>query len=429
MQMNAKHIPLYLFIIAILIRLGYAWVNYDQLVEGDAQGYIHTANQMLSGEDFIPFWPPGLPMMLVPGIALLGDEVWVHALVMLLVFCIGARLFYQGLRRHLKPKQLNLILAVFTVYPAFIHHAVSPLTHLPVAVCLLGLFGALINGKNIWKAGIWLGIAVMIRPATAALLPVVLFILWKQHRPAKSWAISLLPLFTFMAIWQSWTFSMNGHWVWMNEANSMNVFLGNNPDTPLYRSWWLGSHPETENPDFATYTQIRSEINELPLSEQGSAYIREAVNHVVDRPDLFIIRTLNRIRCFFAFDTFSGAAIRDKLPRLSGLFLLLDAMCYVGLGVMILFILFSREAYRPEFSLQLGGLIILAYALPYFLTISHPTYHLPLVPLVVLSVSSSFRQMSVKKTAMSKWGYVIIILFLFIQLEWVIMMADRWLSI
>ena len=425
-MVNEKRIPFYLFILAILIRIGYAWLNYDHLVEGDAYGYVYTANEMLSGEDFIPFWPPGLPLLLVPGMAFLGDQVWVHMLGMLVIFSLGARLFYRGLRKYLKPKHTNLILAIFAIYPAFIHHAVSPLTHLPVAVCLLGLFLALIEKKPLWQVGIWLGIAVMIRPATIVLVPVILFVIWKHNRPLKTWPVSLLPLFILLTVWQSWTYSMSGHWVWINEANNMNVFLGNNPDTPLYRTWWLGSHQEEGNRDFATYTQIRKEINKIPLSEQGSAYMHEAINHVWDRPDLFVIRTLNRIRCFFAFDTFAGAGLIDRLPLLGILFLALDAICYIGLGLMIIFAVFYRAENKTSFIMLMGGWLILAYALPYFFTISHPTYHLPIVPLVVFVWTPSLPGFHLKEYFLSRWGYAVIAFFLFIQVEWIFMMAERW---
>ena len=32
----------------------------------------------------------------------------------------------------------------------------------------------------------------------------------------------------------------------VNEANSVNFFIGNNPYTPLYKTWWFGSHGEGE---------------------------------------------------------------------------------------------------------------------------------------------------------------------------------------
>jgi hypothetical protein len=103
---------------------------------------------------------------------------------------------------------------------------------------------------------------------------------------------------------------------------------------------------------------------------------------------LFFLRSFHRICCFFAFDTFTGATILEQFPdaRLTGLFvLLLDGLIYLLIATLgLIGIAYSLNTGQPG---RMVCMLIVTYAFPYFIAFSHPTYHLPIVPLFALMAS------------------------------------------
>ena len=72
---------------------------------------------------------------------------------------------------------------------------------------------------------------------------------------------------------------------------------------------------------------------------------------------------------------------------------------------------------------------MLIYALPFLISFSHPTYHMPMVPLLLLPASvfvSGYLQGKVKidgAALRKKWKFLVLLLiFLAIQIEWIVQM-------
>src|SRR5262249_3834990 len=142
------------------------------------------------------------------------------------------------------------------------------------------------------------------------------------------WASAAL----LIAAWEVTAHARTGRWVFINDANSQNLFYGNNPWTPLYRTWWFGSHKagEPDVPD--AYVALHKQIAELPPGQRDRAFTRVAVRHILERPDLFVVRTLARVQVYFAFDSFAGSFLMRRAGggRALGLAALgLDALAYL----------------------------------------------------------------------------------------------------
>src|SRR6516225_4415802 len=76
----------------ILIRaLFFLWVA-DKPLMTDAVNYDDMSRKLLSGEAFVPYWPPGLPLYLAIAHTLFGPAAVVARLAML-VFYVGASIF------------------------------------------------------------------------------------------------------------------------------------------------------------------------------------------------------------------------------------------------------------------------------------------------------------------------------------------------
>ena len=216
--------------------------------------------------------------------------------------------------------------------------------------------------------------------------------------------------------------SMTGDIVPINYANAMNIYLGNHAQTPLYKSWWYGSHDGDEK-----FEVQRRKLLALPGVERNQACTSLALTEIKEQPGDFIVRTLSRVRTFFAFDTFAGATFlrQYKVPKALGwIVLFLDAFAYCTLGILALL---SLVLYAKRWIFALFGVILLLFALPYFLSFSHPTYHFALLPLMAIvagiPLSLGYSKINYFQNIFRNKKLIIgIILFCIIQIEWTIYM-------
>ncbi|SEF54060.1 hypothetical protein SAMN05421819_0356 [Bryocella elongata] len=389
------------------------------------------ARQLTSGQSFVPYWPPGLPLYLVPFVA---SPVLIR--VSMLAFWILAS---WGLWRLLRAMDLTalawVVLLVFGLLPDSILLSVDPLTQLPVAALLLVACSAAVTivrrrapcpSLEFLLLGASLGWAALVRPSALILvfvLPVICAV-WSRRWLAATASIALA--LAMVCAWMLHVRSTTGHTL-INTANGKNLYLGNNPWTPDYKTWYFGSHAKDgeELDQFPEYAeQVRAVGRETP--EKASAeYQHLAAVEIMAHPGTFVLRTLNRIRCFWGFDTFAGAQARGHrwmhLP-LSPLTLAAEAMFYLALILPAVYWLARAGSgfwRRPEAILLTAT--ILLYAVPYWLSMSHPTYHYPVLTLVAVLGAMAFAH---RERATGSWrGLVAVACLLLVQLEWVWQMS------
>jgi hypothetical protein len=364
-----------------------------ELLNGDGGYYLHDAQILLAGEDWRPYWPPGM-LYLLAGISAILGAGWGSGLVLMLAIY---GLFDFLLRQvFAATAHTNLVRLIFAVYPAFVHHSTAPLSQLPIAVCILGLvwgFKLSQSWQRILLWGVCLGGGILIRPGMAVLWPLLFLGVRlkprrnfgdsrrdEMHRVSTAILASLLALTTIFA-WEFKAQQMTGRWIRINEANAYNLYLGNNPWTHDYRSWWLGSQDFTDDPALQGFYRQRDSVKHLPLREQEAAFQQLVWRDIRTHPWKFGQRLLSRLRVFFAFDTYTAGSIRHRAPLLAGFLLLLDACCYLFLLLMAV----NAFWLAPKASSSIWWLWIFAYAVPYLLAFSHPNYHLPIMPLLALT--------------------------------------------
>ncbi|MDX2285384.1 MAG: hypothetical protein NW241_14560 [Bacteroidia bacterium] len=421
--------------IGLAVRLLYiALTGADGLLSGDAQEYYDEAVRMYRGEGSGGYWPPGLPMYLALCFHLSGGPSLAAAAGGMLLWYIALMALLDSQLRQAPWQRRWLIPGVIALYPAMVYHSVAPLTHLPVAVLVLGLYAVLTPRScrrdvaerpplNSLLAGSFAALATLIRPAALALAAISSA--WRLARPHPDWlrgrllpaALLMLPVMLALGAWQFAQSRSSDRNTWLNEANSYNFFIGNNPWTPLYRTWWLGSHDERGHPYYAGYYALRDETEALPPAERQRRFSRLAWSHIRERPGLFMMRTFSRIRTFFAFDTLAGASMYRRKPIWGFSLLAGDAVCYLTLLLLAVWNLANWLPPRtPEVKLLL--LLIGGYALPYFIAFSHPTYHLPVMPLIALLAAPRMQT-----AAAPRWSIILpVVLIAAIQAEWVLNM-------
>jgi 4-amino-4-deoxy-L-arabinose transferase-like glycosyltransferase len=414
---------------------------------GDERSYHVMAGQLLEGVRFAPDWPPGLPYYLALFRSISGGSHVVAMAAMIPWYLVFSALLYALCVRIRGRHAANIALTVFAVYPTFVYHSVIPLTQLPVAACLLlvALLMLSLKEKRSLGAslamGAALGVCVLLRPSAALLaasIPAFILIRWRS--PGS--ALAVLAVAALLVLpWEVKVHAMTGDVVALNYATSRNLYIGNSPWTPLYKTWWFGSHEDAESvpPGFR---QMDGAVRALPPSLQDTAYRRLAVEHIMKRPDLFVLRTLNRVRTYFAFDTYAGTVLVkfDRLPKLLGLAVIAaDAIFYFVIMALSLVAFLAPEGLRIERAAASTLLLItVAYALPYWVAFSHPTYHFPVVPLLAVPAAvlvsdllaadrASLRTAVAALVRRRSIGWALAVL-LAIQLEWLGIMGSRLLG-
>jgi 4-amino-4-deoxy-L-arabinose transferase-like glycosyltransferase len=427
--------------LGLLLRAGLLLLLPVERLYDDARDYHQAALSILAGQPYEPDWPPGLPYYLAGAYRLLGASPWAGRLAVVALYPVFCAVLYHLGKKLDGRATANLSLIVFAVLPSYLYMSVTPLTQLLTAVLVVGtcLCAIGLRAKPSWKLSLLLGALltalVLVRSShvlLAAVLPVVLW--WRT----RSWRVLLAPALVLSVGLGLWTYrarEMTGRWVFINNANSQNAYYGNNPWTPLYRTWWFGSHKQGEPgvPE-AFVAQLRS-ITASPPKERDRLFSAHAWRHVTERPELFVVRTASRVRAYFAADSFAGAQlVRKHGLRWLGLGALgVQALVHFGLLAFAAAWLAGRTAQRARAAALWSLLVGLLCAVPYFVSFSHPTYHFSVLPILgVLGAAKALSWMNgqafvAAKRGSARWwiAWGVVALLLFVQVEFAVHAASR----
>lgn len=394
----------------------------------DAEDYREMAMRLVAGEHFVPYWPAGVPLFLTPLIAAGAGTVLLRAAMLAwwVLFCFGVARLAGDLR---VPRRLwMLLLAVFTVAPAMVYHSIEPLTQMPAAALLVWALSATArcSERPAWSEALLLGASAgylaLVRPGSALLLLLLPVLVLRRQRQAAKPLFSAFLAAAMLLAWAGYARHLCGR-LMINSSNGLNAFYGNNPWTPLYRTWYFGSHakPGTEEIHrFPEFERVIRSTSAVPLPDQSAAYQKLAVDYVIAHPGVFVLRTVNRVRCFWGFDTFAAANLRSSRGGVKKLFpaiFLLDAACYLLVaGFAVFWLAAAPGSFWRGWQTRLLTVAIVLYALPYWVTMSHPTYHFPVVaPLALLGLVAY----QAREQAAIRWrGWVALAGLALIQVEW-----------
>lgn len=416
------------------------WLAPQPLTD-DAADYHALASALASGQRFEADWPPGLPLSLVPFYWMLGPKPWVARVVMLGWWTAFCAVLFLLTRAEGGRRAANYALTLFAAYPVFVLFSVAPLTQLPMAAMLLAVLWSALAcaraapGRPTAIAGLLLGAAlagaVLIRPSSMALVFGVPALLVLRSRRRAAGAVALALALTIVGAWVGYAYEATGRLVLVSDASARNLYYGNNPWTPVYRTWWFGSHkfPESGVPEAFALELAR--INRLPAEERDATFVSAVREQVRARPALFLRRSLARVRVFLAFDSSTasflrrqaGAGVAATLAVLAA-----DAVHFAAIMLLALALLLTRWRGEDGLLASHGDLVVFAlgicllYALPYWLSFAHPTYHVPVV--AVLGVLAGLGL--TRGAAPARGPFLALgLLFLLVQLEWALDMSGR----
>lgn len=393
---------------------------------------------LLAGRPFVPYWPPGLSLYLAPFLAAgLGNVVLrASMLPWWLLLCWGFLRLASDL--GLRTKTTLAVLAIFCITPALIHFSLEPMTQMPSAALLMLALSAAVRcswrkREAGWREALLLGGSLgwlsLVRPSALPLLGVLPALVWLRRRQKLQPLLAVGLSLTMILVWMARVHQLSGQWT-MNNSNGVNLYYGNNPWTPLYQTWYFGSHAKEgtqEIHQFPEFEKVTASIMSLPAVDRSKAYEGLAVDYILYRPDLFLLRTVNRVRCFWGFDIFTAANLRGAGGAGARWFLpvfVLDAVCYLAIAGFAFFWIAAAPGrlWLQWESWLLAGTIVV-YALPYWASMSHPTYHFPVMaPLALLGVLA---RRLVRSTGQEvRWrGWVSLAALGLIQVEWMFFLA------
>lgn len=409
-----------IFVLGLLLRTLLIWSLEDRGFWGDTASYIVAADKLKKGFQ-VPFWPPGLVYFIYFWTKMFGWSVWSIRMTALFFYVI---FFFASifLAKVLKFKKYTAFVAIFvSFYPEFIFHSAETLTQLPNAafllVALIFMFKSIKPKTTIFPilAGISLGIMILFRPSSLLLAGALPILIAFKSKNYKNLILSYLATFLIVFSWINYIHSKSKQWIFINTANKENLYLGNNPQTPIYKTWWLGSHFMEDEYISTEYLQKRDSIQHLPTEKRNEFYQKASINYIISNPHYFLLRSLNRVRVYFAFDSFSGALLMKSYHQdiLGGIYLVLSAGIFIGLfSIGILFFSFKKD-----FTNILLIATILSLAIPYFIAFSHPVYHFPILIPLTLFFLHNFKAEALKKTFTPR-KLLFLGIFLFIQIEW-----------
>jgi 4-amino-4-deoxy-L-arabinose transferase-like glycosyltransferase len=262
----------------LALRLLVLFLCLDTPLFGDAHAYHKFALMYLNGESFDTIRAPGLSLWLTSWYTVFGASQVSSMLSILPFHLVLSATLYIYTTRLVNTRSALIALALISFYPSFVFHSIWPLTQIPMAAALLlALF--LLDSKptpfRVIAAGLLLGFAILLRPNCVVLVPVLglITVLRNNHRAFLSasllMAVSLFPAL----LWSAREYRYSGNLVFINYTNSMNLYLGNNRFTPLYKTWWFGSHGRGSRDVPTEFSNRLRAISEIPISARNKVYL------------------------------------------------------------------------------------------------------------------------------------------------------------
>ncbi|MFH0766007.1 MAG: glycosyltransferase family 39 protein [Calditrichota bacterium] len=430
----------YIMVLALALRSGALWIFQDKPIINDAIAYHNISLVLLEDQERSYFWPPGLPLYLslmhrIWGASQLSSRVAMLVLSLMLIMCI-----YLVIKNLGSTRTANLAAGLFAVYPNYIYQSVTPLTQPLTALLLVVTFFLVIKTvdlKDVTSAlgtGLTVGYLTLVRASSVLFVFVMPIYIWFKTKRLMLVLASLLAVGIPVGAWTYYAYQNSGRFVFINDANTTNFFRGNNPWTPLYRTWWFGTHTSVDDGVPEAYRELNRFLFSQSVEQRDRAFMDYTLKYIFERPDLFIIRTLSRIRCYFAFDTFTAATvIKDyKMGIIPGLIVLgFDALVYMTIMLLMILALFQPGGILQSRLTIIALGMALLYALPYFISWAHPTYHFPVMPLLMIASldlvdGKHLPQNGLLNKPRRKWGIVLALaVLLYIQIEWVVVSFSR----
>ncbi|MGA8594606.1 MAG: glycosyltransferase family 39 protein [Bryobacteraceae bacterium] len=447
---DSRHAIYFLIGFGVLVRLIPLALVGGKFLAHENPSYDVMAGQLLRNEHFYTYWPPGLPYYLAFFHALFGYGMLVARASILAVYVAFSFALYGLLKELASRRAGNLAVLAFAFYPSYIRYAFDPSTEYLTATCLLVIVYCtilILRKPSVWLAaflGISLGAVALVRANSLALAIIIpAYLVFRTRRWSLATA-SLVITSIMVSVWLWKVSNMAGRFVFINDSNEENIVFSNHPATPLYLTCrdcpTYGALP-------ARFLELEHEIDYKPPLEQQRQLRQTTLRFILTRPDLFALRTLNRVRAYFRFPIHYADPLvrhsntgRSMRQWLGGAITVLEAAFFWPIMAIAIISCFNLPSLRIESSALFTTLgVASVYALPCWLTWSEPRYAFPLIPLFAVFsfalldalLTRPWRQVFapiLNSTSRKKAMLGTVSIFFGIQIEWIVLIvsANAW---
>jgi 4-amino-4-deoxy-L-arabinose transferase-like glycosyltransferase len=361
----------------------------------DARDYFDVAARLASGDFREAFyWPPGESLVLAWAFAAFGKHLLVARLVTIAT-SVGTVGLTALVARELGGERASQIAGwIGALYaPSALLCGQTYAQHL-CALCLaavayFGLRGLRDPRPTFWAlTGAALGLGCLTRPSMASIIPILVgawALTARRHRGALGRlvlgaALAACVALAFVLPTQVHNARAGAGWT-LSTNNERNLFLGNNPYTPDYKTSHLGQRSLDElDKDARDYLE-----SYYTRPDSRSAMQHAALAYMTHHPLRTAWRTINRALSFWGFDYLASREIqtwRGWRGRSGSPLIALEAGSYLAVaGSALAAIVGLSAACAPSRTWLIA--LTLAYQAPYTIAFSGGTYHFPVMPLVM----------------------------------------------
>lgn len=394
------------FAVRVVVVFG---VLHAMPVVSDASAYTEQARRLARHwSTGAYYWPPGQSYALAGVFVVFGDgdnvakaaNIGIDVTAIVLAVLVARRLLVDE-------RAVRLTGWILAVFPSLVLMSGQPYSLSLTMVCLLAVTLLLLRGCETGRlaefaaAGGILGFAILTRPSTITVIPALSIVAgvlaWRSLEDGhRSQAAGFKSAAAFCAVATAVVSPVvvhnqrHGQGLTVSTANEQNFWLGNNPYTPAYKTWELGSHPVS---DFAPPVReyLRGYNPGSPSLAQRHAMLHDALAFIAHHPAITALRTVDRFQAFWGFDFSPSDDIKSALGlnRIEQFLLTaLEAGAWVAVGLLALLGLTSgRGLIRRAPALLVLGMVA-GYQLAYLLGYAAGRWHEPVTGFVAVFAAS-----------------------------------------
>ncbi len=429
-----KRIVLHILIPIIVYLIFFIFIK-DYPLESDSLGYHQQSFNLSSHNIDDYYWPPLMPIFLNVTHYLFSNSELTSRLAMSFLYILFIVFMAQYILKE--DKKINSIFFVLVCINPFTLFSFSqPDTQAPMMLLLVILLYFIYNYKsNILISliiGIILGFCVLLRASSIVLIaPVMIYFIIKKV--GFRYLLSIfLPFIVIILSWIGYVSFLTSNIVYINTANSMNLFLGNNKYVLVTNS---SSTRGVKSGLESEYKNLCDSIKKFDYLKRDKTYRALTYSYLYNEKQHFAQRTFFRFINFFNFNTLTTGFVQSNFHSFQfTIFIFIFESSFSILVWLTFFITIITKwkillNYKNDNSLYFLFCIIsiIIYALPHFLTLSHPTYANGILPLIITipiwgGVFESF-SIFIEYFKISKKPIILLVLVLLLNnLNWLISM-------
>lgn len=390
-------------LLGILLRLLMAFALVPQMQQmGDGPAYVRQVQQIFAGTLDHFYFPPGTALVTMPVFGMLGFSVTAEHLAGVLI-SIGFLLSTVYLARSMQLGGQATFLAalIAAIYPHVVLSS-AQISSLPLtAVCLSMAVGAALRAVRARSSLHWCltslfcGLAVLTRPGTLLLAPLLLILGWSmiRHRPDR-WRLTLVGAVIMGTIMGLVTLPVmlfhagRGHGSVLATNSEWNLLLANNHHTPDYKTGHFGQRALADlDPEAEAYIRrfFDGETAEHATRQQREVMLDSARSYMARNPGRTAWRMTNRLRGFFGCDYTAARELQLVFGYSDAVFGLV-MMAEGGLFLLVLYawmIVLVGCNGSPLPGRWFHVALLTVIIAPHIAAFALAKYHLPLVPVMI----------------------------------------------